>query len=107
MKKFKQLGLSHLVTIAAILFGLTLPLGLSAWSSNQTAVGANCETNLEVLESKFQEWLMACSAGDSELSKMLSNQTNLVITQWNAGQCTQYGVLTSHPSMCPHSDNSL
>ncbi len=101
MNRSRQSGLTLLAVIAMILAGIVLLLGLLVWSSSRTTLATTCETNLVTLQTQYRSWLAACAANDNVSATTLSTQMNTLITQWNAGQCAEFGTLPAQPTTCP------
>ena len=97
----RQSGITLFAVIAAILFGIALLLGILVWSSSETPQTSNCETTLVTLQTQYRDLLAACATKDTVSAIALVTQMNTIITEWNAGQCVEFGTLPTQPAYCP------
>ena len=101
MHHSRQRGMTLFAVIAAILMVIALLLGILVWSSSDTTQTSNCESSMVTLQKQYRDFLAACATGDTISAIALVTQMNTLITEWNRGQCVEFGMLPAQPAHCP------
>ena len=101
MNQRKQKGFTGLELIALILAAIVVLLLILVWSSNRNTLANTCKTNLQTLQTQFDQWVVACQSGDAATQATLITSMNGIISQWNAGSCKEFATLIAQPADCP------
>ncbi len=101
MSRSGQKGFTLIEVLILIAVAIAILLAAVWWSSGRVTLANTCQRNLITLQTHYTNWVAACYSGDTVTQGRLVTSMNTIITQWNAGQCAEFGTIPAQPATCP------